>query len=397
MTNGRTPEVILQKISRRRLCHLKKCIYGLKQSPREFNAVVHQFLMKEGFQQNPSDSCVYLKHSNGDLLVVAVYVDDIITAGKGLSLSKFRQNLHAQFEMEDGGDLNWYLGIRFTEGLDGSRFMDQNLYVNQKLNFFKDFIGPTSLQRSSPLPSNVQQLLEEAAISNETEADFPYREMVGSLMYAMVGTRFDLTYAVSIVSQFLHCPKKIHCDLVRHIYQYLRSYPSGKLLYQRGADLTLVGWVDAGYANNFEYSSTSGYVMTLGGSAISWHSKIQPTHALSAAESEYIAAVNAGKECLWWKQFLKPFNLAQSTITLYEDNQAAIALTKNPQFHNRTKHIQVQYHWIREKVAEKEFALQYISTKKQLADMFTKSLPGHSLRPLVRNLGLEPSRSAVDS
>ena len=136
--------------------------------------------------------------------------------------------------------------------------------------------------------------------------------------------------------------------------------------------------------------------MTLGGSAISWHSKKQSTFALSAAESEYIAAVAAGKECLWWKLFLKPFGLAQSTITLHEDNKAAISLSKNPQFHDRTKHIQVRYHWIREQVAKKLFKLSYINTKCQLADIFTKSLNGFALRPAYRLLGLNHSESLGD-
>ena len=128
--------------------------------------------------------------------------------------------------------------------------------------------------------------------------------------------------------------------------------------------------------------------MTLGGSAISWNSKRQPTVALSAAEAEYIAATDAGKECIWWKSFLKPFKLAQETITLHEDNQAAIALSKNPQFHDRTKHIQVKYHWIREQISNGTFKLTYINTKNQLADLLTKALQGFVLRPLYWRLGL---------
>ena len=137
--------------------------------------------------------------------------------------------------------------------------------------------------------------------------------------------------------------------------------------------------------------------MTLGGTAVSWHSKKQSTHALSAAEAEYMAAVEAGKECIWWKEFLKPFNLGQNQITLYEDNQAAIALSKNPQHHNRTKHIQVKYHWIREMVSKKELSLSYIPTKFQLADIFTKSVPGHSLRPACENLNFYQSTSRGDN
>lgn len=379
-----------------RKCRLLKCIYGLKQSPREFHSLVNNFLVGEGFQPNEADPCAYQKLVNGHFIIVAVYVDDIITAGKRDAVSDFRLKLHSHFNMDGGGDLNWYLGIHFSKK-NGNRTLDQTQYVNQKLKSFKSFIGSPGLKQSSPLPTNVQELLEKAYVSTDYEPNFPYRQMVGGLMYAMVGTRFDLCYAVSIVSQFLHEPKKIHCDMVRHIYQYLRSYPDLKLTYLHDAELKLEGFVDAGYSNNFNYRSTSGYVMTLGGSAISWYSKRQATTALSAAESEYIAAVPAGKECLWWKLFLKPFGLAQSTITLHEDNQAAIALTKNPQFHDRTKHIQTQYHWIREQVANDLFKLSYINTKSQLADIFTKSLKGFALRPVCRLLGLFHSMSLGDN
>lgn len=372
-----------------RKCRLLKCIYGMKQSPREFNALVHSFLLSEGFAQSDADSCIYLRNKEDQLLIVAVYVDDIISAGTGEYLNAFRKKLQTKFNIDpkSGGELQWYLGLRFNSNKSGIS-IDQNLYIKQKLEKFSSFIGQPDLKCSAPLPANVASIIEEAATSTEIEPNFPYRQMVGSLMYAMVGTRFDICYAVSVVSQFLQAPKKVHCDLVRHIYLYLRGSPALKLNYSRDSELKLEGFVDASYANHFKYASTSGYIMTLGGSAISWNSKRQPTVALSAAEAEYIAATDAGKECIWWKSFLKPFKLAQETITIHEDNQAAIALSKNPQFHDRTKHIQVKYHWIREKVANGTFKLTYISTKHQLADLLTKALQGFVLRPLYRRLGL---------
>ena len=369
---------------------LKKCIYGMKQSPREFNQLLHQFLIDEGFKQSEADSCIYIKGISHDIIIVAIYVDDIITAGKCPQMHKFRQRMQEKFEIESGSELEWYLGIRFDLKKNGARTIDQDLYVANKLAEFSDHIGPSQHQKSAPLPSNVQSILEEAENSNETEPNFPYRPMVGSLMYAMTGTRFDIAFAVSIVSQFLQNPKKAHCDLVRHIYQYLRAYPSKKIEYLP-QPLVLEGSVDASYANNTQCLSTSGYVFTLGSGAISWNSKKQSTTALSAAEAEYIAAVHAGKECLWWKSFLKPLDLQQANVILHEDNQAAIALSKNPQFHDRSKHIQIKYHWIREQVARKEFMLSYVRTKDQLADMFTKPLQGFAIRPLCTRLGLRSS------
>ena len=237
-----------------RKCRLIKCIYGLKQSPREFNALMNKFLICEGFSASEADPCIYFKSVNNQYLAVAIYVDDIITAGNGSYLTAFRSKLHAEFNMSGGGELNWYLGINFTKKPNGNRCLDQNQYIQQKLDIFSSFIGPSKLNRSSPLPKNTQDLLEQAIPSTEIEPNFPYRQMVGSLMYAMVGTRFDICYAVSIVSQFLHEPKKIHCDMVRHIYQYLRANPKLTLTYAANTAPTLEGFVDAGYSNNSDYA-----------------------------------------------------------------------------------------------------------------------------------------------
>ncbi len=137
-------------------------------------------------------------------------------AGKPVTITEFCKKLHAYFNMEGGGELCWYLGIKFSKEF-GKRTLDQTQYVEQKLNLFNNFSGHPKLKKSSPLPDNVQQLLIEAKSSTEYEQNFPFRQIVGGLMYAMVGTRLDICY----VSQFLHCPNKINCDLVRHIYQYL--------------------------------------------------------------------------------------------------------------------------------------------------------------------------------
>jgi hypothetical protein len=181
----------------------------MKQSPREFNALVHSFLIDAGFTQSDADSCIYSRITDGKLLIVAVYVDDIISAGKGDHLHSFRKKLQSTFKIDpnSGGDLQWYLGLRFCNNKNGIS-IDQNLYIKQKLEKFEPFIGSSNLKCSAPLPANVASIIEDADSSTEVEPDFPYRQMVGSLMYAMVGTRIDICYAVSVVSQFLQSPKK---------------------------------------------------------------------------------------------------------------------------------------------------------------------------------------------
>jgi hypothetical protein len=147
--------------------------------------------------------------------------------------------------------------------------------------------------------------------------------------------------------------------------------------------------VDASYGMNSNGTSTTGFVFTLGGTPISWYSKAQSTVALSAAESEYLAATESAKECIWLKQLLLNLGFVQDCVILFEDNEACIALSKNPQYHSKTKHIQLPYHYIRQQVAAGEMKLMYLSTKHQLADIFTKGLSGHVIRPTLVSLNLQ--------
>ena len=369
-----------------RYCRMKKTLYGLKQSPREWNAVIHQFLIRQGFQSTISDSCIYVKREGNEVLLCALYVDDIITVGKPSKLlTSFRHALHREYKIAKGGDLIWYLGCHFTKG-ESSWSIDQNLYVKQKLAEFESVIGTG--MRSTLLPSNYDKLLEEAEESTEYEENFPYRNMVGSLMYAMVGTRLDIAFAVSIVSRHLSNPKRIHCDMVRHIFQYLRANPCKSIHYKLGCSTKLEGFCDASYANQLGCKSTSGYAFTLGTGVISWYSKRQSTVALSSSEAEYIAACEATKEALWFKQLLKELGFEQGTVPVYEDNEAAILLSKNPQHHGRTKHIQIQFHWIREQVSKKFIELLYVPTAEQLADCLTKQMGYSQMTRMLIRLGV---------
>jgi hypothetical protein len=235
---------------------------------------------------------------------------------------------------------------------------NRNIFIERKIKEFSDFI-PRGC-RSSP--------------------SYPYRKMVGGLMYAMVSTRPDLAYSLSVVSRFLSCPTQTHCELVSHIYMYVRGTLDFKIRYEAKSNLELTGYVDAAYGNNKRGTSTTGYCFLVGDGLISWYSKGQKVVALSIAEAKYIAATEAAKEAIWLRTFLEELGFPQKSTVLFEDNQACILLSRNPQLHSRTKHIQIRYHFIREKVSSKEITLQYISTKDQLADMFKKSLPGYLLR-----------------
>ena len=367
------------------LCYLSKTLYGLKQSPREWNAVLHKYLLSKGFKQSESDPCIYISQS--PLLFVGVYVDDISTVGKEEDTITFRNNLRKEFSITQGGPLEWYLGISIQKLLDGRITLDQTLYLKQKLEEFNDFIPSGGI--SHPLPHDYQKLLQEAQKEELYVGSFPYRKVVGSLMYAMLGTRPDLACALSVVSQFLDKHKLTHVKLVQRILQYIRVNLELKLLYgSNDNSFTITGYCDASYANEIGYYSRSGYAFMVGNSLISWYSKKQPVIAQSAAEAEYYAASAAANEAVWLQKLLKELGFDQKTVTLYEDNQACIALTKNPEDHKRTKHIQVKYHVIRYYVSAGFIKLVYCNTRDQLADIFTKGVSGPLLRTMLKGFNV---------
>jgi hypothetical protein len=266
-------------------------------------------------------------------------------------------------------------------------YIDQTTYISQKLQDYSKFLGHMAQGASSPLVPTFQDELLKAQQSDEYETTFPYREMVGSLVYAANGTRFDITAAVSIVSRFANKPKKIHCDMVRKIYHYLRANPK-RLKFTKGGDIKLVGYCDSSLGNLEDYSSLAGYCFMLGDTIISWKSFKEPVIALSTAEAEYIALTPAVQECIYLQQFLTGLGFITTKTEIHEDNNACIALAKNPQDKKRTRHIQIRFHWIRQQLDNGVFTLVPTKTHQQLADLFTKGLYGPQLRQMTTSLGL---------
>jgi len=366
---------------------LRKTLYGLKQSPREWNEVIHKFLISEGFVQSKCDPCIYRKRTKKFEITAGIYVDDILSSGSdNEEVHIFRKVLKSKFKCSEGGLLEWCLGMEVQQGMDGIK-ISQSQYILQKLNEFDEFLKP-NVQRSTPLDQNFQQLLIKANESVETEDSFPYRSMVGSLMYAATGTRPDITTAVGIVSRYLSSPKSIHCDMVRQIFYYLRQYPDSSLHYTKTENPKLFGYCDASWGNNEDYSSISGFAFLFGKSLVSWSSKKQPVIALSSTEAEYVTVTSGAQEALWFNELLKELGYPQETVVIYEDNEACINLSKNPQEYKRTRHIQVKYHFIRSLVQQNKIKLEYCNTKKQLADIFTKGTNGPRLKEICSQLGL---------
>ena len=244
---------------------------------------------------------------------------------------------------------------------------------------------------STPLGSHFKLRKRTCSSSKKEKEDITstiYSLAVRSLMYAMVCTQPDIAHAVGVVSRFMVNPGKDHWEAVKWIFRYLRG--SSKLFLTFGDfKPVLEGYVDANWAGDLNgRKSTSRYLFTFAGRAVSWQSRLQKYVALSTTKTEYIAANEAGKKRLWLKRFLQELGLKQDGYVVNCDSQSAIDLSKNSMYHSHSKHIEVRYHWLRLVVEQQSFELEKIHTDKNLADMLTKVVSREKLKLCAELAGM---------
>jgi hypothetical protein len=202
-----------------------------------------------------------------------------------------------------------------------------------------------------------------------------YRQLIGSLIY-LTNTRPDLSYAVSILSRFMQQPRDNHWNAAKRVLRYIQGTKDFGLLYKKTKNFVLGGFSDADFAGSIDdRASTSGYLMNMGSTTVSWSCKKQATVATSTAEAEYISAWEATCEIVWLRRVLQDLGISQTEATsLFIDSQSTIKLAKNPVFHSKTKHVDTKYHHIRSLIAKDVIKPIYCPSEDQISDIFTKPL-----------------------
>ena len=281
--------------------------------------------------------------------------------------------LSRKFEIKDLGKLNYFLGVEVEQQENKSIWIGQPVYT-------KNLLETSGMQDCKPAstPVDISSKLTKATDDDECIDQQKYQSAIGSLMYLSVSTRPDISYAVSSPARFSSKPKKEHWTALKRLLRYLRGTLKHGILYTKDGSNACVGYADADWAGDInDRKSTSGYVFLVSGGAVSWKSQKQKCVALSTAEAEYIAMASAAQESVWLRQLMAELtnsSVAEAPTLIYEDNQSAIAMTKNPQFHGRAKHIDIKNHFIREQVAQGTITLEYCPTLEMIADILTKGL-----------------------
>lgn len=375
------------------VCKLKKSLYGLKQAPRQWYLKFDNFMERSGFKRCQMDHCCYLKKFKNSYIILLLYVDDMLIVGADMhEINKLKKQMSHEFEMKDLGPARQILGMSISRNKkDGSLILSQGKYIGKVLERFRMNYVKTK-PRNTPLGSHLILTKDQSPKDEEGRremAKVPYASAVGSLMYAMVCTRPDIAHAMGVVSRFMSDPGKEHWKGVKWILRYLKGTQNMGLCF-KGKDAILRGYTDADLGGCKDtFKSTTGYIFTVGGTAVSWMSKLQKSVALSTTEAEYMAVAEASKELIWLKTFLEELGKQQANYSLYCDNESAVKLAKNPVYHGKTKHIGMRYHFVRDLISEGTISLKNISGASNPADMFTKSVVLEKLKLCVASAGLQ--------
>ena len=375
-----------------RVLRLVKTLYGLKQSGRRWYQKLTSIFDTLGLKQCQVDQAVFFKSDKkaGDITVVAVHVDDCtIAASSARLVDALKTGMRKHVEVTDLGELHWMLGIEVQRDRKaGTVHLSQRTYIDSILRrYHLDDLKPLSTPMDTSIRLSSEQSPKSAA-EFAAMRDVPYREAVGALNWAALSTRPDIAFAVSTVARFAAEPGPAHWEAVKRIFRYLAGTRELWLSYGE-TRRTLEGYADADGSMAEDRRAITGYAFLIDGGAVSWSSKRQEIVSLSTTESEYVAATHGMKEALWLRSLLSEvFRGFRDATTLFSDNQAAIALTRDHQYHARTKHIDVRYHWIRWVIEQGSLRLVYCPTDDMVADALTKALPSAKVKHFAAGLGL---------
>ena len=368
----------------------QKSLYGLKQSPRNWNKLLDTILKENGFKRSSADHSVYVKdYTCGETVILVVYVDDIlISSRKDLYADEVSKLLKEKFKIKEIQS-NRFVGIEYNYNR-GALEIHQRAYIDEILEKFAEFVP----DRLSPSPlSDSEKLSTEDCPRNSNDInsmkDKPYSSLLGSLMFLMLGSRPDLAHSMSVLARFMDSPGVKHWNGLRRVLGYVKKTRDLSLVYTKQGE-PVFAYSDSDFAACTDTRrSISGYCFIWQNAAISWKSQKQSTVATSSCHAEYIALFEAAREAIWIQAFMKSIGILTTTTQILEDNNGALLSANNPVFHSRMKHIDVKYHALREWVENGIVKVIRCGTEKMVADSLTKAVPVPKSRFCASGFGLQ--------
>lgn len=364
------------------VCRMLKSLYGLKQAPKLWYERLCQVFLNQGFQRSSSDPCLLYKFVGNRLCIVTIYVDDLLLLSDCQDLLDLCEGiLKENFEIKEFDKIEWILGISVEEFKEGL-FLSQRSFCVKLLNKFE------------MLDCKSQSVaIQIGFVVSTTAVTVPYRELVGSLMYLMLGTRPDIAFAVGYLSRFLDCYTLGHWKMAKGVLRYIKGTLEYGLFYKSGSLLGLVFYCDSDYAGCIDTRrSTSGYVGFFGECLFSWRSARQKCVTLSSTEAEYVSLCDCCKEGIWIRNILRSIKQwsDNSIVSVFGDNQSALKIAKNfSDCKGRTKHIDVKLHFSREQVLNGSVELHYVRSEDNPSDLMTKAVGPNKLVHLMELMRVE--------
>lgn len=351
------------------LCRLKKAIYGLRQAPRAWHDALKQYVLSYGFKMSQIDPSLFIYSCKSVQAFFLVYVDDILVTGNsGPFVSKFIHDLSNRFSIKNLGTPHYFLGIEIiptTKGL----FLSQHRYIRDLIEKHNMTGAKPS---STPLCTSTSLHLHDGTATVDSSL---FRSIIGALQYVTL-TRPDVSFAINKLSQFMHKPTQTHMQQLKRVLRYLKGTINLGLQLNKPPNLSLIAFSDSDWAGNVDdRTSTSSYIIFLGGNPISWSSKRQRSVARSSTEAEYKSVAHTAAELTWLTHLLSEIGIpSTSPPSIYCHNIRTTYLCANPLFHSRMKHLALDYHFVQELVQQGRLVVSHISTRDQVADILTKPL-----------------------
>ena len=376
------PPMFVSETHPNKVCRLKKSLYGLKQAGRYWNKKINSLLNDMGFRRCKTDNCIYFMNYQNEINIISIYVDDLIIAcSEEATMKNIIEKLCSQVEAVDRGPIKYYVGLEIQrDGLRGEFKIHQQRYTLELLTKW----GMLDC-KGAATPSAEGSILEKCGDERCSGSNVKeFQSLLGGLTYLATMSRPDIMHIVSRLAQYHSHPHQEHFVAAKRVLRYLKLKPKGMLTYVPNNE-NLVCFTDADWGSDpVDRKSLSGFALFFCGCLIAGESKKQPIVSLSTMEAEYIAMCQGVKEVAFHRSLLKEvvFNeYAEMASAVMCDNQGAQFAVKNPIVHKRSKHIDIRFHYIREKYVSGEIDIQYVPSSENAADIFTKilSLKKHEL------------------